>query len=195
MLIVDLGSDTLGDPESDGVLALCTEGSLKELTGFGLVKGRSLWPSAEGVRRLVVLYRKLASPAHLPHSRSTPYMTTDEEYPDLSGLPTRSAPSAAQATLATGVADTRLEALETQVRAGGLSDGPAVGPAEHRAGNLRNRRLRATAFRGGGRACRIFLEQLCLERRAAPRKGCTTAARQRCLERAARATCRCRTGR
>ena len=37
-LIVDLGSDTLGDPEVDGVLALCTESSLKELTGFGVVK-------------------------------------------------------------------------------------------------------------------------------------------------------------
>ena len=44
-------------------------------------------------------------------------MTADGESPDLSGLPTLSAPSAAQATPAAGVADTRLEALEAQVRA------------------------------------------------------------------------------
>ena len=47
-LIVDLGSDILGDPESDGVLALCTGDSFKGLSHVGLVKGRSLWPLAEG---------------------------------------------------------------------------------------------------------------------------------------------------
>ena len=117
MLIVDLDSDTLGDPESDGVLALCTEDSLRELSGFGLVKGRSLWPSAEGVRRFVELYRKLASLAHLPHSRSSPYMAADEGFPDPTGLPLRSGPASPQAIPVSGAADTRLEALEAQVRA------------------------------------------------------------------------------
>ena len=118
MLIVDLDSNTLCDPEVDGALALCTENSLRELTGFGVVKGRStLRPSAEGVRRLVELYRKLASPAHLPHSRTSPYMTADEGSPSPGGLPLHSGPVPQQTPAASGASDSRLEALEAQVRA------------------------------------------------------------------------------
>ena len=92
VLIVDLDSNTLGDLEVHGALALCTGSSLKELTVFGVVKGRSLWLSAKGVWRLVELYHKLASPAHLPHSRSSPYVTADQGLPSPSGLPLRSGP-------------------------------------------------------------------------------------------------------
>ena len=117
VLVVDLDSNSLGDPVVDGALALCTESTLRELTGFGAVKGRALWPAAEGVRRLVELYRTLASPAHLPHSRTSPYMTADEGLPSPSGLPARSGPVPLQAPASSGAADSRLEALEAQVRA------------------------------------------------------------------------------
>ena len=117
-LIVDLDSTTLSDPEVDGALAPCTESSLRELTGFGVVKGRStLWPSAEGVRRLVDLYRKLASPEHLPHRRTSPYMTADEGLATPGGLPVHSGPAPLQSSATTGASDSRLEALEAQVRA------------------------------------------------------------------------------
>ena len=117
-LIVDLDADILCDQASDGVLALCTEQSLRELTGFGLSKGRSLWLAAEGVRRLVDLYRKLASPGNPPHSRCSPYATGESGGEELPGsgpaarppLPTRREASAG------GVPDSRLVALEAQVR-------------------------------------------------------------------------------
>ena len=63
------------------------------------------------------LYRKLASPAHLPHSRTSPYMTADEGLPSPSGLPVRSGPVPQQTSAASGASDSRLEALEAQVRA------------------------------------------------------------------------------
>ena len=117
-LIVDLDADTLCDPESDGVLALCTEQSLRELTGFGLSKGRSLWLAAEGVRRLVDLYRKLASPGNPPHSRCSPYATGEfggEEGPSPGPAARPALPTRREASIG-GVPDSRLVALEAQVR-------------------------------------------------------------------------------
>ena len=75
--IVDLDIELLSNPGVDGALAPCTEASLRELTGFGLGKGRLSWPSAEGVRRLVGLFRSLATPDRSPHFRSSPYLTAE----------------------------------------------------------------------------------------------------------------------
>ena len=175
VLIVDLDCDTFGDPECDGVLALCTEDSLKELSGFGLVKGLSLWPSAEGVRRLVELYRKLATPARLLHSRSIPYMHAR-------GVPGpgRLAPSLGARVFAS---DPRLRCSGhatgglrgSGARVGDPSDSSAVGPAGHRTGHRRgreNRHFRATAFRGGGRARSVFFRAAdCLARGGGPPTG------------------------
>ena len=60
-LIAGLDADTSRDSESDRVLALRTEQGLREVAGFGLSKDWSLWLAADGVRRLLDLYRKLAS--------------------------------------------------------------------------------------------------------------------------------------
>ncbi len=116
VLIVDLDTSLLHDPTGSTTLVPCTEDGLRDLPGFGLVQGRSLWPSAEGVRRLVGVFRNLATPEPL-HHRSLPYATADEEGAAGSGGPSRS-PRAVSTPCPNGAgADDRLEALEAQVQA------------------------------------------------------------------------------
>jgi hypothetical protein len=116
VLIVDLDTSLLSDPGQDGALGPCTEDGLRELTGFGLVQGRSLWPSAEGVRRLVGVFHNLASPEPL-HRRATPYVTADEEGAAVNSGPARTHRAAPKPRPNAAGADDRLEALEAQVRA------------------------------------------------------------------------------
>jgi hypothetical protein len=111
-----LDASLLGDPEQGVSLGLCSEDGLRELTGFGLVQGRSLWPSAEGVRRLVGVFRNLASPEPL-RRRATPYATADEEEVAVNPCPPRAHRAAPKPRPNAAGADDRLEALEAQVRA------------------------------------------------------------------------------
>ena len=58
-------------------------------------------------------------------------MAADEGLPSPTGLPFRSGPASPQATPVPGAADTRLEALEAQARAGDLTDSSASGTQAH----------------------------------------------------------------
>ena len=113
-LLAGLDADTFRDPESDRASALRTKQGLRGVAGIGLSKDWSLWLAADGVRRLLDLYHKLASPGNPLHSRHSPYATGEsgsEGGPGLGpgarpALPTRRAGSAG------GVPSSRLSALE-----------------------------------------------------------------------------------
>ena len=178
VLMLDLDSDTLGDPESDGVLALCTEDSPQELSGFGLVGSLSLAFGGGGPAIRGALPQapqagsagSLASQSQYPvHDRRRIVPGLDRLAISLGDRGYASDPRCRRSGHATG------GPRGSGARAGDLSDGSAVGPAGHRTGHSRgreNRHFRATAFRGGGRARRAFFRAAgCLARGGGPPPG------------------------